>query len=83
MSFDPEKTTLWTTLYDPLPDVTAWEVAIDRKIVNASWIIASYECDNLGSALRHRVDRDTGKRMDEVWREHSARSSALPRKQGE
>lgn len=60
---------LWRTDFDPLPDITAYELALDQKFVNASQIVFSYNCEALGGALRHRVCSDTKRRMDVVWAE--------------
>lgn len=76
MSIESGTATLWRTSYEPLPDITAWEVAIDRKYINRSQIVASYDCDKLGTSLRHRVDDDSHRRMDEVWREYISASEA-------
>lgn len=64
---------LFRTRWEPLPDITAYEIAIDMKCVNASQIVAEDEFAELGTALRHRIatcDREwSGKRMDVVARE--------------
>lgn len=63
---------LWRTKWEPLPDITAYEIALDMKYVNASQLVANYNCSDLGTALRHRVSDDRPKeRMDVVWKNHS------------
>lgn len=62
---------LWRTTYDPLPDITAWEVAIDRACINQSGIVGVSDCKRMGTALRHRIAQD-GRRMDAVWTEYQA-----------
>lgn len=73
------KSKLWSTTFDPLPDVTAWELARDKAHVNASDIVSSDRAEQIGSALRHRVNRDDGRRMDVVYAEWDAGRSALQR----
>jgi hypothetical protein len=60
-------TELWQTTWEPLPDITAYELALDRKFVNASDIVLARVCDDLGTTLRHRMC--AGRRMDEIWRD--------------
>jgi hypothetical protein len=57
---------VWRTRFEPLPDITAHELAIDRKYVNASEIVAEWNFKEMGTSLRHRVCDETGRRMDEV-----------------
>lgn len=67
------ETMMWRTKWEPQSDITAFEIAMDMKHVNASQIVASWNCAALGSALRHRVS-DEGKpeRMDVVWQRFNA-----------
>lgn len=74
-----EETQLWRTRFEPLADITAYELAMDMKHVNASQIVASYSCVELGSALRHRILEErsrTPQRMDVVWAEFLAARNA-------
>jgi hypothetical protein len=61
---------LWRTHFEPLPDITTYELALDMKCVNASQIVSSWQASKMGSALRHRVLDEwptTGLRMDQVF----------------
>lgn len=63
---------IWRTNWEPLEDITAWEIAKDMKYVNASQILSSRDCEALGSALRHRTIDEHGRRhlrMDAIWEE--------------
>ena len=67
----------WRTRFEPLPDITTYELAMDVKHVNASQVLTSYCCDEMGSALRHRVLDDfhhpmNKQRMDVVWQAEKA-----------
>jgi hypothetical protein len=67
-----EKTETWRTLFRPLPDITAYELAIDKQHINSSHIVGSWEAEQMGSVLRHRLldeGRRSHRRMDEVYRE--------------
>lgn len=62
----------WRTRFEPLPDITTYELAMDVKHVNASQVLMAHCCDEMGSALRHRVLDDyhhpmNKQRMDVVW----------------
>lgn len=58
----------WRTRFEPLPDITTYELALDMKYVNASQVLLRYCCEGLGTALRHRVlDERNGERMDVIW----------------
>jgi hypothetical protein len=64
----------WRTRFEPLPDITTYELAMDVKYINRSQIVGSWECDAMGSALRHRVlDDPSRRRMDEVYRDWLSR----------
>jgi hypothetical protein len=58
----------WRTRFEPLQDITTYELALDMKHVNASQIVSRHCCDDMGTALRHRVvDERNGERMNIVW----------------
>lgn len=58
---------LWRTVWEPLPDITPYEIALDMKYVNASQIVGEYDLAKLGTALRHRVVAErNGQRMSVV-----------------
>lgn len=48
-------TELFRTRFEPFPDITAYELALDMKFINQSQIVADYNFEALGTALRHRV----------------------------
>ena len=65
-------TKVWRTKFEPVPDITAYELALDMKFVNASQVLGSWDCEAMGSALRHRTLDDfhhtmNGQRMDAVY----------------
>lgn len=61
-------TVCWRTRFEPRPDITTYELALDMKYVNASQVVSRHYCDKLGTALRHRVlDDHNGERMDVIW----------------
>lgn len=63
-----EGTLCWRTRFEPLPDITTYELALDMKYVNQSQVLMRHCCDALGTALRHRVvDERGGERMDVIW----------------
>lgn len=45
---------LFRTVFEPLPDITAYELALDRKFINASDVVSERNFFELGTALRHR-----------------------------
>lgn len=72
----------WRTVFEPLPDITTYELAMDMKHVNASQVLMAHRCEEMGSALRHRVLDDFHnplhkQRMDVVWRVEKDAASAL------
>jgi hypothetical protein len=68
---------VWRTRFEPLPDITPFEIAMDMKHVNASQVVMAHCCDAMGSALRHRVlDERRATRMDVIWADYVAVKSA-------
>ena len=78
MASEPNyETYTWRTRWEPLEDITAYEIALDMKYVNASQVVSSWHCDGLGSALRHRVCSEGKERMDKVWQRFKASREAV------
>lgn len=70
-------TAFWRTRFDPQPDITTFELALDMKHINHSQILSRRSCDAMGTALRHRViDEKNGERMDIVWARESNHGQA-------
>lgn len=62
----------WRTIFEPCPDITAYELALDQKYVNASQIVGNWEASKMGEALRHRIvddGPDRGRRLNVVYGE--------------
>lgn len=67
---------LWRTRLEPLEDITAYELALDRANINGSEIVGSWDAERMGTALRHRVSTDDGRRMDVVYAEWKAQQES-------
>jgi hypothetical protein len=61
----------WRTIFEPLPDITAYELALNLKHINGSDVLSPEAAVEMGAgALRHRVLADRSRRrMDEVYAE--------------
>ena len=64
----------WRTKFEPLPDITAYELALDKKYVNASEIVSSYQDYETLTFLRHRVCTISERRVDTVVAEYLGRT---------